>query len=568
MKTILRAGLAIILASMSLSFASEARSEGNVLYFILDASGSMWERAGGKPRIVIAKETLSNLIEQTPAQIRAGVTVYGHRRKGDCSDIEEIVSLKNLDPMAKFRAQERISSINAMGKTPITDSIQQTVDRLKGEEGESTIVLISDGLESCGKDPCALTKKLKSAGINFVMHVVGFGLMDHQKKKLACIADAGEGTFFTADNASDLLEALTVVKQSVVAQVKVEPAPAPAPEPVIQKVESSSTSIKIKAKGPGTVQLVPAPWVQEPRYWALSDVESGEILYKFARLGVTPQKVPPGIYQLTWHQNEHRAARVITGQIVKVKSGEVTEVPVATGVVLKMPQWVETPYWWGLKPADQNLKSVLHPQVWFRDLPAQVVPAGRYHLIWYQNEHRTTPVDLGTVDIQMDRLNEITVATGLQLVKADWVPQIRRRWWQLLDADGQVVLKVSNFEFKPQIVPEGEYQLVYRQTKHGATDSPLGTVIIKPGELAQFPVNTGVGFSYADGSEPPYRVEFSRLDDSGKVATAVKLAKSWGPIPLQPGTYRVDYQAARKGPVMTIVDSFDLPAGVFVEIEM
>ena len=562
MRTIFRTGLVIILASMSLSFASETRAEGNVLYFILDASGSMWERAGGKPRIVIAKETLSNLIEQTPAQIRSGVTVYGHRRKGDCSDIEEIVSLKNLDPMAKFRAQERISSINAMGKTPITDSIQQTVDRLKGEEGESTIVLISDGLESCGKDPCALTRKLKSAGINFVMHVVGFGLMDHQKKKLACIADAGEGTFFTADNASDLLEALTVVKQSVVAQVKVEPAP----EPVVQKVESSSTSIKIKAKGPGTVKLLPAPWVEEPRYWALSDVESGEILYKFARVGVTPQKVPPGTYQLMWHQNEHRSARVITGQIVTVKSGEVTEVPVATGVRLTMPQWVEIPYWWGLKAKVD--KSVLRPPVWFRDLPAQVVPAGRYHLIWYQNEHRTTPVDLGVIDIKMDQLNEITVATGLQLVKADWVPEIRRRWWKLLNADGEVVLKVSNFEFKPQIVPEGKYELVYRQTKHGATDSSLGTVIIKPNELAQFAVNTGVGFSYADGTEPPYMVEFSRLNEAGEVEVSVQLKKSWGPIPLQPGTYQVNYQEVRKGPVMTIVDSFDLPAGGFVEIEM
>jgi Ca-activated chloride channel family protein len=562
MRTIFRTGLVIILASMSLSFASETRAEGNVLYFILDASGSMWERAGGKPRIVIAKETLSNLIEQTPAQIRAGVTVYGHRRKGDCSDIEEIVSLKNLDPMAKFRAKERISSINAMGKTPITDSIQQTVDRLKGEEGESTIVLISDGLESCGKDPCALTKKLKSAGINFVMHVVGFGLMDHQKKKLACIADAGGGTFFTADNASGLLEALTVVKQSVVAQVKVEPAP----EPVVQKVESSSTSIKIKAKGPGTVKLLPAPWVEEPRYWALSDVESGEILYKFARVGVTPQKVPPGTYQLMWHQNEHRSARVITGQIVTVKSGEVTEVPVATGVRLTMPQWVEIPYWWGLKAKVD--KSVLRPPVWFRDLPAQVVPAGRYHLIWYQNEHRTTPVDLGVIDIKMDQLNEITVATGLQLVKADWVPEIRRRWWKLLNADGEVVLKVSNFEFKPQIVPEGKYELVYRQTKHGATDSSLGTVIIKPNELAQFAVNTGVGFSYADGTEPPYMVEFSRLNEAGEVEVSVQLKKSWGPIPLQPGTYQVNYQEVRKGPVMTIVDSFDLPAGVFVEIEM
>ncbi len=562
MKSVFRLVLSVSLVSMGFSFVSEVRADSNILYFILDASGSMWERTGGKPRINIAKETLSTLIEQTPAQIRAGVTVYGHRRRGDCSDIEEIVSLRGLDPMTKFRAQERINSINAKGKTPITDSIQQTVDRLKGEEGESTIVLISDGLESCGKNPCALTRELKSAGINFVMHVVGFGLMDHQKKKLACIAGEGGGTFFTADNASDLLDALTVVKQSVVEQVKVEPAP----EPVVQEIASSSTSIKIKAKGPGTVQLLPAAWVEEPRYWALSDVESGEILYKFARQGVAPQKVPAGTYQLVWHQKEHRAAQVITGQIVQVKSGEVVEVPVGTGVRLTMPQWVQTPYWWGLKAVDDD--PGMRPGVWFRDLSAQVVPVGRYDLIWYQNEHRTTPVNLGPIDIQMDQLNEFTVATGLQLVRADWVPEIRRRWWQLLDADGQVALKVSNFEFKPQIVPEGEYQLVYRQSKHGATDSPLGAVTIKAGELAKFPVNTGVGFSYADGAEPPYMVEFSRLNEAGEVEVSVKLKKGWGPIPLQAGTYKVDYQAVRKGPVMTIVDSFDLPAGVFVEIEM
>ena len=554
-----------VVAFLGLLFSgTNARAQGNVLYFILDASGSMWERVEGKPRIVIAKETLSSLIEQTPAEIRTGITAYGHRRKFDCSDIQEIAPLKSLDPMTKYRVQERISTLSAMGKTPITDSIRQTVDRLKTEEGRSTIVLVSDGLESCGKDPCALTSELKSSGINFVMHVVGFGLTQEQEQKLSCISAAGEGKFFTAGNAADLLDALTVVKESVVEQVDLTPVPEP--EPVVQKVESSSTSIKIKAKGPGTVKLTPAPWVQEPRSWALSDVESGEILYQFKRQGVTPQKVPAGTYQLVWHQNEHRAAQVITEQIVKVKSGEIVEVPVTTGVRLNMPQWVETPYWWGLKAADDEPGR--KPGVWFRDLPAQVVPTGRYELIWYQNEHRTTPVNLGAIDVQMDQLNEITVATGLQLVKADWVPEIRRRWWQLLDADGQMVFKASNFEFKPQIVPQGQYQLVYRQTKHGATDSPFGTVTIEPGELTQFAVNTGVGFSYADGTEPPYMVEFLRLNEAGEVEVSVQLKKSWGPIPLQAGTYRVDYQEVRKGPVMTIVDSFDLPAGVFVEIEM
>ena len=110
--------------------------------------------------------------------------------------------------------------------------------------------------------------------------------------------------------------------------------------------------------------------------------------------------------------------------------------------------------------------------------------------------------------------------------------------------------------------------MIYRQTKHGATDSPFGTVTIKPGELTKFAVNTGVGFSYADGAEPPYRVEFSRLNQAGEVEVSVQLKKSWGPIPLYPGIYKVNYQEVRKGPVITIVDSFDLPEGVFIEIDL
>ena len=563
MKTTLRFVCSVVAFALCV-LSVNVKAQSNILYFIFDASGSMWEQVDGKPRIEIAKETLSSLIDQTPADIRSGVTAYGHRRKFDCADIEEVAPLQSLDPVTKVRLQERINSLNAIGKTPITDSIQRTVDRLQAEQGEATIVLISDGLESCGKDPCALTAKLKASGARFVMHVVGFDLIKEQEQKLACISDAGGGEFFTASNAADLLAALTVVKESVVEQVKVEVEPAP--EPVAPAVESVSTSIKIKAIGPGTVKLLPGSWVEEPRYWGLSDVESGEILYKFARQGMTPQQVPAGTYQLVWRQNEHRAAEVITEKIVEVKSGEVVEVPVNTGVQLNMPEWVETPYWWGLKAVNDELGK--RPGIWFRDLPAQVVPAGRYELIWYQNEHRTTPVNLGAIEIQMGQLNEVRVATGLQLVKADWVPEIRRRWWQLEDEDGQVMLKVSKFEFKPQIVPPGDYQLVYRQTKHGATDSPLGAVVVNENELTQFVINTGVGFTYAEGAKPPHMVEFSRLKDSGDVEFSVQLKKSWGPIPLQPGTYKVNFQAERKGPVMTIVDAFDLPAGVFVEIEM
>ena len=59
-------------------------------------------------------------------------------------------------------------------------------------------------------------------------------------------------------------------------------------------------------------------------------------------------------------------------------------------------------------------------------------------------------------------------------------------------------------------------------------------------------MNTGVGFSYADGTEPPYMVEFLRLNEAGEGEVSVQLKKSWGPIPLQAGTYRVNYQEVRK----------------------
>ena len=559
MRVVIR--LISVVAFLGLLFSgTNAKAQGNVLYFILDASGSMWERVEGKPRIVIAKETLSSLIEQTPAEIRTGITAYGHRRKFDCSDIQEIVPLKSLDPMTKYRVQERISTLSAMGKTPITDSIRQTVDRLKTEEGRSTIVLISDGLESCGKDPCALTSELKSSGINFVMHVVGFGLTQEQEQKLSCISEAGEGKFFTAGNAADLLEALTVVKESVVEQVELTPVPEP--EPVVQKVESSSTSIKIKAKGPGTVKLIPASWVQNPRYWALTDPGSGEEVYRFKNQGVEPQSVPAGSYRLVWFQTEYASNPQTLGDVIEVEKRKTTEVVLQTGIRLNLPQWVERPRWWGLQSASDEPGD---PQIWYRRLHEQLVPPGLYELLWHQVQYGSGTVNLGSGEILPDQLNEVTVANGLQLVRAKWVPE-KLKYWSLIDDNNQEVAWFR--DFNPNLVPLGNYRVVYRQSPYGSTDSILGAVEITRGKLTKFPVNTGVGFVPQEGSKEPRMIEFVRLDGPEDAELSVKLKSSWGPMPLAPGTYRINLQAKNHGPVITIVDSFDLPAGVFVEIEM
>ena len=190
---------------------SAAASSGNIM-FILDASGSMWGQVEGKAKIAIAKEVLTGLIRDLPDDAVVGLVAYGHRRKGDCNDVEELVSLA---PIQKEKIVQTIQGLNPKGKTPISRSVRMTAECIKHLEDETTIILVSDGKETCDPDPCGLVKELKEAGIKFVMHVIGFDVTEEEKAQLECMAQAGGGEYFTAKNAKDFqLAAKAVVKKA------------------------------------------------------------------------------------------------------------------------------------------------------------------------------------------------------------------------------------------------------------------------------------------------------------------------------------------------------------------
>jgi Ca-activated chloride channel family protein len=177
--------------------AKEGGARSNLI-FILDSSGSMWGQIEGTPKIAIAKEVLTGLIQDLPGDVHVGLVAYGHRRKGDCKDVEELVA---LGPIDKEKLIAKIQEINPKGKTPITLSVQMTADKIKVLEDETTIILVSDGKETCEGDPCALVKKLKALGIKFVMHVIGFDVTEEERAQLECMAKAGGGEYFTAKTA-------------------------------------------------------------------------------------------------------------------------------------------------------------------------------------------------------------------------------------------------------------------------------------------------------------------------------------------------------------------------------
>jgi len=195
---------------------------------VLDGSGSMWAQIEGKARITIARETLHEVLATLPDDLELGLMTYGHREKGNCDDIEMLVQ-----PTAGAGAAIAAAAdgINPKGMTPISDAVRLAAEDLRFTEQKATVILITDGLETCEVDPCALASELESQGVDFTTHVLGFGLSDEEGQQVACLAENTGGKYLSANDGDALVEALTATVAQVV-QAEPEPAPEPEPEPV------------------------------------------------------------------------------------------------------------------------------------------------------------------------------------------------------------------------------------------------------------------------------------------------------------------------------------------------
>lgn len=188
------------------------------MVLVLDASGSMWGQIEGKSKIAIAKEVMAELVDAIPANFYTGLTVYGHRRKGDCKDIEMLIP---VSPHNVSSMKAKINAISPKGKTPLSESVRQAALALRHAEERATVILVSDGLETCNVDPCQLADELAMTGVDFTIHVVGFGITKQEQAQLKCLADKTGGLFLAADNAAALRDALF----KTVEEVKAAPLP-------------------------------------------------------------------------------------------------------------------------------------------------------------------------------------------------------------------------------------------------------------------------------------------------------------------------------------------------------
>ncbi len=194
---------------------------------VLDASGSMWGQIDGVSKIEIAREQIASVLDDWDPGLDLGLMTYGHRVKGDCADIELVLPPQPVDPQA---FQSAVNAISPKGKTPLSDSVLLAAEELKFTENRATVILLSDGLETCEADPCALAQSLEAQGVDFTAHVIGFDIAETEASQLSCLADNTGGKFFLAGDADQLTQALAETVQTIVVAETV-PAPEPEPEP-------------------------------------------------------------------------------------------------------------------------------------------------------------------------------------------------------------------------------------------------------------------------------------------------------------------------------------------------
>ena len=202
--------IAIILLLVQIS---QAQPKPNDIYVIFDASGSMWGQLPDKAyKIHVARDVLGDFVGRDFSGAQLAFRAYGHREKGDCRDSQLVAS---FDTPAKVADQVRpfLSEVDPLGMTPIAYSLEEALKDFDDRTGE--IILITDGIETCDADPCALVQGWKDSGIEVNVHVVGFGVEAKEKAALQCIATAAGTPYREAESGMDLTLGLEAIQEAI-----------------------------------------------------------------------------------------------------------------------------------------------------------------------------------------------------------------------------------------------------------------------------------------------------------------------------------------------------------------
>ena len=180
------------------------------ILFVFDASNSMNAQWGKHRKITTATELLSTTLKElgNGEHLELALRVYGHGTKHvkgqqNCDDTELLVPFSTHNNLI---IKQTLGRIRAQGTTPIARSLELAAGDFPNAPGRNVIVLITDGIEACDEDPCAVSRALQAKGVVVKPFVIGMGVDSFMKESLSCI-----GNFFDASDPEGFQQVLKIV---------------------------------------------------------------------------------------------------------------------------------------------------------------------------------------------------------------------------------------------------------------------------------------------------------------------------------------------------------------------
>ncbi len=188
--------------------AAPVQQQTTRILFLFDASQSMYGSWESNTKFEIAKKLLSNICDSLHMlpNVETALRVYGHTKKfppQDCDDTRLEV------PFAKangYRIKEKLDQIHPSGTTPIARSLEECGKDFPDGNARNIIILITDGIEECDGDPCAVSNALQKKGIYLKPFIIGLNMSTELQKQFDCV-----GTFYDAATENSFTTIMNVV---------------------------------------------------------------------------------------------------------------------------------------------------------------------------------------------------------------------------------------------------------------------------------------------------------------------------------------------------------------------
>ncbi len=199
-----------IILSAEINFAQTSR-----ILIILDGSGSMKQKFQQEIKFELAGNLLVSFIdsmERTNPKVEFALRVLGHqysKTQTNCKDTKLEVSFAKKNSENIKKALKRIIP---QGQTPLTYALEQSLnDFPKDSTAYNSIILITDGIETCGGNPCDLAELFQQKRIVLKPFIVGLGIADSLKKFFNCL-----GTYYDVIDENEFGGVLNaVIKQAL-----------------------------------------------------------------------------------------------------------------------------------------------------------------------------------------------------------------------------------------------------------------------------------------------------------------------------------------------------------------